>query len=438
MNNVSRRGAFKQQGYRWIILVVAIVGILTSRQLRSSGSLIKNIVTQPSETRGLDGERSPWTVRRERLALDVAFSDPRLPKPPVNRVTKPEDKILVVYSGPTEVVNRAEVFHPKSTESQRKKELYRVNFEYFLQYGVQCETQDTVIVVTEDVRLQYQARIDVMNSECQTLDHSVILVSRKPECMDVESVRRVLMDGVVKNLEQYDYFICTCPNVKLTLAVSIYCLTLSFQDVNCGVSGPSKHWARLPWTDAVLAPLNDRVKMAGLSLNCAKGPHVQSMMYAVDRIGLQAIINSTAIFDCADKGLKAGSQEEYTYLIQRYELGLSKAIMNAGYGITSIMGPELVVFKKNKTFCSEAHRGDRWIAKLQIEDYGRLLDLHETLFFKTSRFMSEATKREINFTLDANFKHAILPASPNAKETAVTRNGAIASPGTALKKGTKK
>lgn len=383
-----------QSGYRCRLTLICLT-ILTTHLLATSSSGIDSVTQQlkmdsnmlapmggdMQDHKMMVKERPIRGISPQQLAQLVANAntDDRLPQPPTHRVTNPQDKILVVYSGPTELVNRTEVFHPNSTATQRKKELYRVNFEYFLKYGVQCETQDTVLVVTEEVRQYYQARVDTMNRACQALDHSVVFVVRSPKCLDLETVRLVLKDDVVKNLDQYDYFIY----------------------VNSGVSGPSKNWATMPWTDAVLAPLDDRVKMTGLSLNCKGQPHIQSMMYAVDRLGLEAIQKSNAVFDCVKEPSPHAGMEEYMYIVNRYERGISNAVMDAGYGITSMMGPKVIVFKENRSLC--VRRGDRWKAKFQKKDFGRLLDLSDTLFFKTSRFMSEATKREINFTLEANF-----------------------------------
>lgn len=174
--------------------------------------------------------------------------------------TTGDKKILVVYSGPTEFADPETVREPSSPAQERLKELYRLNFEYFLKYGVQCRTQDTLVIVTSVVQQRYQPQIDALHIKCQEHGHQVIMATRNNTCWDLETVRRVMHDDIV-DLNQYDYFVY----------------------VNCGTSGPSRLWADLPWTDLLLERLNAKVKMSGLTLSCATSdPHIQSMVYALD------------------------------------------------------------------------------------------------------------------------------------------------------------
>ncbi len=54
------------------------------------------------------------------------------------------------------------------------------------------------------------------------------------------------------------------------------------------------------------------------------------MLWATDRIGLSAIRASGAIYDCGDELSTAHWRGD---LIARYELGLSRAVLRAGYSI---------------------------------------------------------------------------------------------------------
>jgi hypothetical protein len=187
------------------------------------------------------------------------------PNPNATTATKPDDKILVVYSGPTSI--------PSTTGSlnstiEAKSMLYKLNFDYFLKYGIQCQIHDTVIVLGGEVGRQYQTAIEQIHSECkQKYNHFVKLAYRQPVCYDMESVRRVVHDkDVISNLDEYDYFVY----------------------INCGVSGPSKYWSRHgEWISTLLGPMktNPTVKMTGLNVNCATNrlAHVQSMVYALGK-----------------------------------------------------------------------------------------------------------------------------------------------------------
>ena len=60
------------------------------------------------------------------------------------------------------------------------------------------------------------------------------------------------------------------------------------------------------------------------------------MLWATDAIGLAAAIAAGAIYDCGTVVDEAARDE----LIVRYELGLSRAVLRAGYGVRDAMGAD--------------------------------------------------------------------------------------------------
>lgn len=69
--------------------------------------------------------------------------------------------------------------------------------------------------------------------------------------------------------------------------------------MNASIRGPFvPHWSRKCWSDAYLGRLKEKVKLVGATLNCHGGhsPHVQSMIWATDAIGL----SPNAIGECFD------------------------------------------------------------------------------------------------------------------------------------------
>eukprot|EP00546_Thalassionema_frauenfeldii_P020856 CAMPEP_0178903650 /NCGR_PEP_ID=MMETSP0786-20121207/5270_1 /TAXON_ID=186022 /ORGANISM="Thalassionema frauenfeldii, Strain CCMP 1798" /LENGTH=431 /DNA_ID=CAMNT_0020575035 /DNA_START=235 /DNA_END=1527 /DNA_ORIENTATION=+ len=311
-------------------------------------------------------------------------NEPRLPMKPFQRITKSGDKVLVVYSGPTDLLTESIVQGGIIKHQDRKTELYRKNFEHFLKYGVQCKTQDTVLVVTKVVELRYRSKVEQLNVECQKFGHRVIMAVRNNTCLDLETVRLVMEDGkdfgVDVNL--YDYFVYA----------------------NCGTTGPSSKWADLPWTDVFIEKLSSRVKMSGLTLNCQGTAHLQSMVYALDRVGIRIVKNSKAIFNCMKEAKPySDSYKLFHWIIDRYELGLSKAIIQNNFGISPIIEPT-VITKENKMACQkQGAYDDIWVTEKMKKKFGRVLELNETIFFKTSRLMSASTAKEINFTLRVNW-----------------------------------
>jgi hypothetical protein len=294
-------------------------------------------------------------------------------------------KVLVVYSGPTDLV-----VNPELLKIDTRNELYRLNFEYFLRHGVQCQTQDTILVVTSSVQQHYQHRIDRMNQYCQQHHgHMVKMALRNNTCRDLETVRRVMHDHDIVDVLHYDYFIFA----------------------NCGISGPSRQWATLPWTDVFLRGLNDRIKMTGLTLYCGTGvPHIQSMVYALDRRGLQIIRDSDAVFDCKlelqkDDALQSREHrdeldKEDDLIINRYETGLGRILLAKGFGLAPIVRPTTVFTETtNDCIANPNYNEDIWIKSQLRKEFGRFPRLDEMIFFKSSRVLPEDVANEINFTL---------------------------------------
>lgn len=98
--------------------------------------------------------------------------------------------------------------------------------------------------------------------------------------------------------------------------------------VNSSVRGPFvPAYSRRTWTDAMAAMLNARVKLAGSTISCENGPHVQSYAVVTDVIGL-AVMRDAGVFVC---------RQTLADVIKRSELEASKAILTAGYSIDSLM-----------------------------------------------------------------------------------------------------
>ena len=81
------------------------------------------------------------------------------------------------------------------------------------------------------------------------------------------------------------------------------------------------------WTTALTDLLNDRVKLVGTTISCEIRVHVQSMVLATDRVGLEALWKAGTL-DCARDRDEA---------IAKYELGASAAIMDKGYSVDCLM-----------------------------------------------------------------------------------------------------
>ena len=244
-------------------------------------------------------------------------------------------RILVVYSGPNDARSHL-------------AGLYERNTDYFLLHGIDCDYRDehdvtatdTVIVVGHEYYAAYLPRVRLLNDRCRRQSapssgrrgggwggwgggvgkgggDAVLLVARRNVCYDMESARLALYGGVsgLAPIPTYDYFVF----------------------VNCGVTGPAvppppppgKRTGR--WTSRFVRLLDDTVKMTGLTLNCERegDEHIMSMMYAVDRIGLDLIMKSGAIHDCLPN--------DHNDFINSYERKMGRAILDAGYGLRPVV-----------------------------------------------------------------------------------------------------
>ncbi|KAI2512764.1 hypothetical protein MHU86_1552 [Fragilaria crotonensis] len=150
--------------------------------------------------------------------------------------------------------------------------------------------------------------------------------------------------------------------------------------------------------------------MVGLTINCYfhENPHAQSMMYALDREGLQVVVDGGAIYDCTKRpgyfGIDVEALEDK--IVSGYELELSRLILQAGYGISSVVRPT-TLFRHNQTQCLNKYGNDTlndvWLGETLIEYFGRIPSLDEVIFVKTSRILTPETADIINFTLEVDW-----------------------------------
>lgn len=111
-----------------------------------------------------------------------------------------------------------------------------------------------------------------------------------------------------------------------------------FVFVNSSVRGPFvPTYMHESWTQLLLSALSNDVKLVGPTISCeaasSKGllkrinPHVQSYTVGTDRIGLGVLLQSD-VFEC---------RPDIQETIFHSELGVSKAILDAGYNIAALM-----------------------------------------------------------------------------------------------------
>ena len=296
--------------------------------------------------------------------------------------------VAVVYTGPTSV----------NTE-EGKNWLYLKNFDYFLDHGIECIAHDTIIVVTRSVAKYYEARIRGIQERCNALR----------ERQETQATGKLFASPALRVLEREDW----CYDME-SLRVVFEKVDLSSYDslvyLNCDVVGPKlpepttnttvTHPHHLPWTYRYTSLLSTAVKMSGLSITSFRvHPHVENMLFAVDRVGLEILQNFSATYGCAEFNTSSKRND-----ILGYEIGMSRAILGAGYSIRSTHGPYgSVEIRPQDVGMDLQWCRDIWFARsFPMTPYSKWEDF---MFFKSSRmFLLPGMEEEIRYNRTMSFK----------------------------------
>jgi hypothetical protein len=176
--------------------------------------------------------------------------------------------------------------------------------------------------------------------------------------------------------------------------------------------------------------------MSGLTLNCEVGDryqHMMSIVYALDRIGLDIIMKSDAIFVCLVN--EVDLKKFKSFIIDNHEFKMGQVILDDGYGLRPLIRHHkgMLVIKENAGDCSpckddakkvedktdedekkenvlspscheRAYYEDMWLgSRLKSVFDGRIPSLEDVLFFKTSRYLTPEIAAQINYTDELNW-----------------------------------
>lgn len=250
------------------------------------------------------------------------------------RNTKSHDSVIrtsIIYSGPTSL----------------DKEVYLENFEFFLKHGLPSSRHDgcdlpidVFVVLTTETYRHYRDTLRRYNESCGEIQ----IIIREDKCYDMESARVALVD----------------PRQRFEKVVF----------VNCGLKGPFSSPQNIRfWTRSFTDRIDERVKLTGITINCGgklhmHHAHVQSMLWATDKTGLASIIDAGAIYDCGWELSRWHGREE---LINTYELGLSRAVLRAGYLIQDQLNRTFAWRTATNSECSDLWNDDHLVEKYSPE-----------------------------------------------------------------------
>jgi hypothetical protein len=157
----------------------------------------------------------------------------------------------------------------------------------------------------------------------------------------------------------------------------------NFIFVNSSVIGPFiKKYANPKWTEHYLNGLKDNVKLFGSTINTNgpisilhNTPHVQSYIFAMDKITLQYLI------DCDIFSLSNNASDFHSAIMQK-ELLMSKKIIDNGWNIGCLMSQyKNVDFTSNDMVYKSKYMGD-----MMYDCYrGSIWDEYDLIFIKGNR-----------------------------------------------------
>ncbi len=221
------------------------------------------------------------------------------------------------------------------------------NVQFFLRHGLSDDSDVDTICVVSDPNIIYEARDQVR------------FVNRNNEGQDFGAWGDFLTRIDPGARDRYDYFVF----INQTVIGPFY--PVWYQ--------PTRHWSQ-----HLTRMLDHEVKLAGMTINHAIAPHVQSTLFATDSVGLKVLLEA-GIFD------PARVPEDKNDLVVECEIRMSREIIKAGYNIRSLQRSEQGIDFRQAIPPNRLH-GDVWYHEYAQEHIrsGAVPHPYETLFYKTN------------------------------------------------------
>ena len=347
------------------------------------------------------------------------------------------NKTLVIYSGPLTFAN----------DQDHQSVLKWANFMYFLEKAIVCDHyhDDVVVVVGFQLQAYTEEKLAPLVHKCQQYPSprngkQITVVARANRCFQMESVRLAMQHT---HNRPYQYFVVLTDSVtgpwlpppppplvsahRHVLSPELLppwqtttTTTTTNQDDNTTTTTTTLSSLSSPtsWTTFLTSRLTDEIKMVGLSVSCRGAdrwvdPHVDTSLYALDRVGMRIVLKTNCVYDCRRDEAGDGPQAVYT----RYDLGMSRTLLRAGYGITSILQPNyqnnhhhhnsttapaastsaaVSVYFSNNT--RECRHSNVWHRHEMYRYFQRIPSFEELRFFQTTRFVPDEIADAIGYT----------------------------------------
>ncbi|ROW14175.1 hypothetical protein VPNG_04283 [Cytospora leucostoma] len=164
-----------------------------------------------------------------------------------------------------------------------------------------------------------------------------------------------------------------------------------FITMNASIRGPFLpiYDSSTCWTDVFLGRLTDRVKMVGTTINCEPAPHLQSMLWAMDEVGMSilldpALAHSVPVKDgWGSEDTPVGMSFCHETMLQAVhtEIGSTRLILSQGYEVDALM-TAYASSNSTQDYCEHGQFED---VLYNDRYYGTNVHPYELVFIKSNR-----------------------------------------------------
>lgn len=166
-----------------------------------------------------------------------------------------------------------------------------------------------------------------------------------------------------------------------------------FITMNASIRGPflPRYDRTSCWSDIFLGRVTETIKLVGTTVNCEPSPHVQSMLWATDSVGMGILLDPTLAHSVPqedhwgklDDPVGLSFCHETMDAAVHAEIGSTRLITSQGYKVDALMTAyELAAGSDVVKYCEIGQFEDILYDK---KYYGSNIHPYETIFFKSNR-----------------------------------------------------
>ena len=176
------------------------------------------------------------------------------------------------------------------------------NLIFFVRHAVRRSDHADYYFILQQIDKTYfdESKLPVLPPNAHYIQH-------ENKCFDLGTIGWFLSSGMIDRT-RYKYFIFLNSSIRGPFIVSYY-------------EGTT-------WYTIFTRRLNDHIKLVGCTINCESAPHVQSYLWALSLETLDFLLTNSTVFTCHKKMRDT---------IVNGEISASQTLVNAGFGIDSLM-----------------------------------------------------------------------------------------------------